>query len=341
MSAAQTTASQTTASDATASDPIVADPIVADTLGGAGSPLHLAHANGYPPASYRGLVEHLGAHFTVQALRTRPLRPGTSPSAMTSWHQLADELVAWLDAEDMRDVVGVGHSLGGIVTMYAALARPERFRALALVEPVLLPPALLAQVGDPDEAAQRIGLVRVALQRRTSWPSHEDAFAHFRPKPVFARISDEVLWDYVRGGLIPDSAAGADSRSASEPAPAAAAAADGDAATDVALAADSVASAAAAAAAPNLTLAFPREWEARIYSTPPTDVWDLLPRLSVPTLALRGATSDTINIESWRRWQTQQPEARFVNLDSVGHLLPFEAPERVAAEILDFVDDLR
>jgi pimeloyl-ACP methyl ester carboxylesterase len=101
--------------------------------------------------------------------------------------------------------VGVGHSLGGVLTLWAALARPSLFRAVVLVEPVILPPAwlwylrLLRFLG----LAARQPLVQSALHRRRVWPSRQDCFAHLREKSVFARWSNDALWDYVKSGTCP------------------------------------------------------------------------------------------------------------------------------------------
>ena len=275
-------------------------PLPAHDFGGRGSLIHLAHANGYPPGTYRAMVAPLLTHHRVLGLPARPFWPGADWQAFEHWRQLGDDLLAGLDRIGAASVIGIGHSLGGVATMYAATLQPERFRALILIEPVLLPPMALRifELG-LHHAVERIPLVRGARQRRDRWPSREAAFAHLRPKPVFARIPDAVLWDYVEHGLVPDGAAAAE-----------------------------------------LTLACPRDWEARIYATPPTDVWRVLPRLLPPTLALRGADSDTISTASWHKWQRLQPQARFVELDGLGHLLCFEDPGRVAAEIERFLEDL-
>lgn len=80
-----------------------------------------------------------------------------------------------------------------------------------------------------------------------------------------------------------------------------------------------------------IALSYPREWEARFYARPPLNVWDELPGLTVPTLAIRATESDTLFPEAWVRWQTIQPQATFVELDSVGHMLTMEAPQDTAA----------
>ena len=67
-----------------------------------------------------------------------------------------------------RDVIGVGHSLGGVLTLYAAIRRPDLFRALVFIDPVFLPPAVLAQVAarNAGEAIYDMQLVQSARRRR-------------------------------------------------------------------------------------------------------------------------------------------------------------------------------
>lgn len=47
----------------------------------------------------------------------------------------ADDLLALLDEAGFEQVVGVGHSVGSIITLLAALAQPQRFSRLVLLAP--------------------------------------------------------------------------------------------------------------------------------------------------------------------------------------------------------------
>lgn len=298
--------------------PLVAgDAIPYLDFGGAGQILHLAHANGFPPGSYRALAEQLRDLGQVIGIAQRPLWPGADWRQLEDWKVLGEDLVAFLDPIDAAagrpGLIGIGHSLGGVATIYAALARPDLFRALVLIEPVLLPPALLRrfELGARAEV-ERHPLVQGAWQRRFAWSSRQEAFDHFRPKPVFARFSSRALQDYVDSVIVLTTADLQDSKAGEKR--------DSEAAT--------------------WTLAYPREWEARIYETPPTDIWRALARLDLPMLALRGAETDTIDAASWQEWQRIQPSTQFVNMAGLGHLLPLESPERVAMEIRDFIAGL-
>jgi pimeloyl-ACP methyl ester carboxylesterase len=267
-----------------------------DDFGGRGPLLHFAHANGYPPRTYRPLLERLAGRFRVLAVHHRPLWSAGPPADLDSWHAVADDLVRFFDEQGLRGSIGVGHSIGAVVTFYAALRRPELFRALVLIDPVILIPAVLRQMTSlGHDAVAELPLIKIAGSRRNHFDSLDEAFGRFRRKRIFARLSDEALRDYVAGALQPVPEGG-------------------------------------------YRLAYPPEWEARIYALPPQEVWDLLPQVTHPTLAIRGAESDTLSPAAWQMWQMAQPAATFAEIPGTGHLLPLEQPALVAAQIDAFFD---
>jgi pimeloyl-ACP methyl ester carboxylesterase len=168
-------------------------------FGGDGPVIHLAHANGFPPGTYRRLAESLTPHYHVIALAARPLWPDSRPESAPTWRPLADDLSAGLDRLGLRAIVGVGHSLGGVLTLWAAILRPDLFRAVVLIDPVILPPTWLAALRllRGLGLGQRQPLVQSALHRRRTWPSRQACFERYRSRPQFARWPDAALWDYV------------------------------------------------------------------------------------------------------------------------------------------------
>ena len=82
-------------------------------------------------------------------------------------------------------------------------------------------------------------------------------------------------------------------------------------------------------------LTYSREWEARFYAQPPLDVWEDIPKVIQPTLAIRGADSDTLFPQAWQLWQDMQPEAKFVEIPEAGHMVPMERPQLLAETILN------
>jgi pimeloyl-ACP methyl ester carboxylesterase len=88
-------------------------------------------------------------------------------------------------------------------------------------------------------------------------------------------------------------------------------------------------------------LIYPREWEARFYSMPPTDVWEVLPRVTQPMLAIRATESITVFPEAWQLWQSLQPRASFVEIPDSGHMLIMERPSLVAESVLNYLQNYR
>jgi pimeloyl-ACP methyl ester carboxylesterase len=87
---------------------------------------------------------------------------GTSPSLQNQWYsvaELAADVIAVLDAEEIDTAHLVGHELGGTIAFDVARRYPERVRTLALVEPEL--GSVLENDPSPDvreaRAARRAG----------------------------------------------------------------------------------------------------------------------------------------------------------------------------------------
>lgn len=85
-------------------------------------------------------------------------------------------------------------------------------------------------------------------------------------------------------------------------------------------------------------LSFSKEWETHIYAII-TNIWGVLPKISQPTLAIRGETTDTITLDSWKKWQGLSLNAptTFKDAAQYGHLVPLEASELLIEWIRDFL----
>ncbi|GAA5893644.1 hypothetical protein JCM8208_000847 [Rhodotorula glutinis] len=93
-----------------------------------------------------------------------------------------------------RLIVGIGHSLGGGATAYAASALPALFSSLVFVDPVL-----------PDPSNSTRAMTRLttgALMRRETWKTRAEARDGFVKKPFFQSWDPRVLEGYVEHGLV-------------------------------------------------------------------------------------------------------------------------------------------
>ena len=103
---------------------------------GTGKPLILSHGFGGSTYTWRHLIPLLSDHYTVYAydilgfgLSDKP------PDADYTMQAHGDSLIGLMDALQLPSATIIGHSMGGIIAGYAALAAPSKIDKLVLIEP--------------------------------------------------------------------------------------------------------------------------------------------------------------------------------------------------------------
>ena len=101
-----------------------------------GPPVVLLHALGSSARTWTMFADRLPRHSIALDLRGH----GASPRPGDySFAAMADDVLAFLDANGHTVVDVVGHSMGGAVAMYLAMRVPERVRRM-VVEDIAPPP---------------------------------------------------------------------------------------------------------------------------------------------------------------------------------------------------------
>lgn len=271
------------------------------TLAGSGPPLHFLHANGYPPECYHPLLGLLQTQYHVFGMLLRPLWPNANPNDIHDWHPFSEDLLQFLESTSSTPVIGVGHSIGAIVTLRAALKDPDKFRALILLDPVLVVPSQLLlwnffrSLGLGEKVHPKIA---GALKRRRTFDDLDQVFRGYRNREVFRYMSDENLRIYIEGITRK---------------------------TDNGY---------------ELVYSPEWESRIYLTGMHDFDIWRDLPTLEVPTLFLRGAETDTFMVSAANlvrttalrrasRVKRMQPKVRVETLDRTTHLLPLERPKDV------------
>ena len=162
--------------------------------------IHFAHANGFPAGTYSKLFSFLRNDFEIGWLE----RHGHDPRfpVTDNWKYLRDELRAEIERRYTEPVIGVGHSLGGLLHFLVAVEKPALYRQL-----ILLDAPIISRLSSHGVRILKItGLMdrfspsRIARVRRSAWRSKQEAFEHFRKKPKFAAFDEDVLRDYIECG---------------------------------------------------------------------------------------------------------------------------------------------
>ncbi|WP_419999945.1 alpha/beta fold hydrolase [Streptomyces boninensis] len=101
--------------------------------GGAGVPLVLVHGGESDRTQFAALRAHLGARIRAISYDQRDSGITVNPPAPYTMADLADDLVALLDALGLDSAHVLGTSFGGAVAQHAALRHPRRIASLVLV----------------------------------------------------------------------------------------------------------------------------------------------------------------------------------------------------------------
>jgi pimeloyl-ACP methyl ester carboxylesterase len=172
-----------------------------EEFGGEGEPLLFAHANGYPVGSYRQFIEALKSTFHITGFHHRPIWSPEVPPARLNWQRFAEDLIETIEATQAGPVWMMGHSMGATIATLAAARQPELFRGLILIDPVyMLRRRVTATRLTRQQTLDQLPMIRKTLSRPNRFSSQQEAFDFHRPKRVFSRFSDEVLWDYILAG---------------------------------------------------------------------------------------------------------------------------------------------
>lgn len=175
--------------------------------------MHFAAANGFPVGAYRHFLRLLAPHHCIHGLENRGMWPDQpAPDPAFSWDDQADDLIAFLEHQAREGrlrapVIGVGHSIGGGLTLLAARRRPDLFSRLVLIDPASMPSHTQRRSSHEANAAKQ-SMVGKTLKRRVRWTSREEFRSYLPTREIYTSFGPEALVDYAHAGLIDDGESG-------------------------------------------------------------------------------------------------------------------------------------
>lgn len=164
--------------------------------------IHFAHANGFPAKTYNKLFSLLAEDFEIGFIE----RHGHNPNfpVTDNWSFLKDELKTEIEKRYPTPIIGVGHSLGGILHLLVAVEKPGLYKKI-----ILLDSPIISRFSSHSlfvlkftKLIDRYSPSKITRFRRNFWQSREEAFEHFKQKPKFGAFDEDVLRDYVEYGIV-------------------------------------------------------------------------------------------------------------------------------------------
>jgi len=118
-------------------------------------------------------------------------------------YNFADELIESIETAYTEPIIGIGHSLGGVVTLLAASKRLDLFKKFIVLDPVLFSKRkryiiwLLRKIGITDW----LGVTKKAKKRRIYFSSLEEVRKIYQQKSLFKRFDEKCFEDYLKYGF--------------------------------------------------------------------------------------------------------------------------------------------
>ncbi len=159
----------------------------------------LVHATGFHGRCWDQVVAKLPADWHIFAVDMRG--HGRSENAEPfSWAQYGEDLRRVCLALELKDAIGVGHSMGGYCVTHVAGHNSDHFKHLVLVDPVIFAPELQSERDHQQFASVSDHPI---AKRRGHFESIESMLERYRDRMPYQLWQPEVFEDYCRHGLLP------------------------------------------------------------------------------------------------------------------------------------------
>ena len=163
--------------------------------------IHFAHGNGFPALCYKQMLDHLSVRYDYCYID----KVGHDPQFPVSenWHNLVAELIASIKRQATQPVIAVGHSLGGVLSLLAAIEEPALFKAVVLLDSPLIGPfkSNMVRLAKALGVIDRITPAFRTKGRRVFWQNKEQLLHYLRTRALFKTFTDQCLDDYISYGL--------------------------------------------------------------------------------------------------------------------------------------------
>ncbi len=169
--------------------------------------LVFAHANGFNALTYKSILEQLGVHSVAMDLRGHGFtRLPTDIAALDSFHIFSDDIATFIGRYVPGKIVLAGHSFGAVAGILASGQLKDRLSGYVGFDPVSMPWFARQWPKLPMGRALMKRLIPIAKNagnRRREFESAKAAFDRYQGRGGFKHVSDEILNDYLTGGMEP------------------------------------------------------------------------------------------------------------------------------------------
>ncbi len=165
--------------------------------------VHFLHGNGFCATTLLPLAETLPSNWNLLFTDVPGHGGSVQPEGyMPNWLGMARQIGAALEERVSKPIVGVGHSMGGVMTLMIAAEHPHLFSRIVLLDPVLFSSEIIMiqRIVRKTGLWQRTDLVKRVSARRSVWPDAASMKAEFKSKNLYKEWDDKALDAFIEYG---------------------------------------------------------------------------------------------------------------------------------------------
>ena len=167
--------------------------------------IHYLHGNGFCGATMAPLAAAIQDQLDIHCCHLVSDIPGhgqsrlEKPYGQPNWNQMAADIANTLPQRWSGQLIGVGHSLGGVLTLIMAAENPQLFQRVVLLDPVIFTPSILfiQRLLRKTGLWKRTSLATKVHCRRQYWDSRHDMASSLRQKRLYRNWQTQAFDHFV------------------------------------------------------------------------------------------------------------------------------------------------
>jgi len=165
--------------------------------------IHLLHGTGFSAMTLAAMTSQLPNDWSIWLTDIPGHGGSTQPSTkMPNWQKMAntiaDAIYLQANVAENGPLIGIGHSMGGVLTLLAAAKYPDLFSEIILLDPVLFQSEMIIaqQLMRATGVWRQRALVKAVANRTATWQSLAVMKADIASKGFYKAWHPQVISDY-------------------------------------------------------------------------------------------------------------------------------------------------
>lgn len=165
--------------------------------------IHLLHGTGFSAMTLAAMASKLPCNWSIWLTDVPGHGHSTQPTTnMPNWQKMAntvaDAIYRQANVKEDGPLIGVGHSMGGVLTLLAAAKYPDLFSKIILLDPVLFQTEMIIaqQLMRATGVWRQRALVKSVANRTAKWPSLKAMTDDIASKAFYKAWHPQVIHDY-------------------------------------------------------------------------------------------------------------------------------------------------